>query len=71
MHETALAALHDQAEMATRDELALLGETYRLLAARVGDAQATAGLAAMLSGRDKHDLSMCLAFAVRKAARNA
>jgi hypothetical protein len=66
-----LGALHDQAELATRDELAILAETYRILASRRGDMQATADLTAMLSIRDRHDLSMCLAFAVRKAARDA
>jgi hypothetical protein len=66
-----LTALHDQAEMATREEFAILAETYRLLAARVGDPQATADLTSMLAARDKPDLALCLAYAVRQAARNA
>lgn len=66
-----LTALHDQAEMATREELAILAETYRRLAARFGDQQATADLSAMLSGRDTPALAMCLAYAVRETARNA
>ncbi len=66
-----LTALHDQAEAACRDELALLAETYRILAARHGDAQATADLNAMLSTRDRHDLGLVLAFAVRNASRGA
>ncbi len=65
-----LGAIHDQAEMATRDELAILAETYRILAARYGDMQATADLTAMLQGRGVNDLGLCLAFAVRKAARD-
>ena len=66
-----LTALHDQAEAACRDELALLAETYRLLAARHGDAQATADLVVMLQERGPIDLGLVLAFAVREAARGA
>lgn len=71
MPEPALTALHDQAEVACRDELARLAETYRLLAERHGDAQATADLCAMLQQRDVYGLGLCLAFAVRQAARDA
>lgn len=66
-----LTALHDQAEAACRDEFALLAETYRILAARHGDAQATADLCAMLQQRGPIDLGLVLAYAVRADVRGA